>query len=283
MRPGVALNNSSSGAELMAAIDPESSASDRTDPASEGDAPQPSRIDAPPPPVGMGRLLVFASVAGLVAGAAALVAGEIIMERYRGDLFQNITTHPRPEDMQRWRDARVYSAVLTFTALGGFLGLTMGLAGGLARRSAFAGASAATAGLLLGAAAAAALSRVLVAYFFRTHDPQSNELLLPLLTHGAIWATVGAVAGLVFGLGLGGKGVWRATLAGGLAGAAAATIIYEIVGALAFASAKTDLPVSSSPASRGMAHLLIAILSAAGAAWALRQYPRKKPVPSVLS
>src|SRR5262249_47506291 len=237
----------------------------------------------PPPPVGMGRLLAFASIAGLVAGAAALVAGEIIMERYRGDLFQPIATHPRPEDMQRWRNARVYSAVLTFTALGGFLGLALGLAGGLARRSALAGASAATAGLLLGAAAVAALSRVLVSYFFKTHDPQSNELLLPLLTHGAIWSTVGAIAGLMFGLGLGGKGRWKATLAGGLGGAVTATIIYEIVGALAFASRKTDLPVSSSIASRGMAHLLIAILTAAGAAWALRQSPRRKAVPSIPS
>src|SRR5262249_23559276 len=159
--PEVALSSTSSGAEPMVAIDPESSPSDRTDPASDGDAPQPSQIDPPPPPVGMGRLLAFASIAGLVAGAAALVAGEIVMERYRGALFQPIATHPRPEDMQRWRNARVYSAVLTFTALGGFLGLAMGLAGGLARRSAFAGASAATAGLLLGAAAVAALSRVL--------------------------------------------------------------------------------------------------------------------------
>src|SRR5262249_13812765 len=160
-----------------------------------------SRTDLPPPPGGMGRLLAFAAVAGLVAGVASLVAGEIILERYRGDLVQELTFLPRPEDMQRWRAARVNSAVLTFTALGGFLGLAMGLAGGLARRSTFAGASAATAGLLLGAAASAALSRVLVSYFFETHDPQSNELLLPLLTHGAIWSTVGAIAGLVFGLG----------------------------------------------------------------------------------
>src|SRR5262249_8977291 len=118
---------------------------------------------------------------------------------------------------------------------------------------------------------------------FKTHDPQPNELLLPLLTHGAIWSTVGAIAGLMFGLGLGGKGRWMATLVGGLAGAAAATIIYEIVGALAFASSKTDLPVSSSIASRGMAHLLVAILSVGGAAWALRPSPKKKAVPSALS
>jgi len=58
---------------------------------------------------------------------------------------------------------------------------------------------------------------------------------------------------------------------GGLVGAAAATVIYEIVGALAFASDKTDLPLSSSITARGMAQLLVAIVSAAGAVLALRQ------------
>jgi hypothetical protein len=231
----------------------------------------------------MGRLLAFAAVAGIVAGVASMVVGEMILERYRGDLVQAIVTHPRPEDMQRWRAARVYSAVLTFTSLGGFLGLAMGLAGGLARRSASAGARAAIVGLLLGTSVTAPLSLALVSYFFKTHDPQSNNLLLPLLTHGALWSAVGAIAGLAFGLGLGGKGRWKATLVGGLAGAAAATIIYEIVGALAFASSKTDLPLSASIASRGMAHLLVAILSAVGAAWASRQSPRRGAASSVPS
>ena len=73
---------------------------------------------------------------------------------------------------------------------------------------------------------------VLVSVFFKRHDPQSVDLLLPLLTHGAIWSAVGAIGGLAFGLGLGGQGRWKATMMGGLLGAAAATVVYEMVGAL---------------------------------------------------
>ncbi len=168
-------------------------------------------------------------------------------------------------------DARLYSATLTFTTMGGLLGLAMGLGGGIGPALDRCAVRAAILGLVLGAAAAASVSLVLVSIFFKRHDPQSGDLVLPLLTHGAIWSAVGAIGGLAFGLGLGGQGRWKATLVGGLAGAAAATVVYEIVGALAFASSKTDLPLSSSITTRGMAQLLVAILSAVGAVLALHQ------------
>jgi hypothetical protein len=219
----------------------------------------------------MSRLLAFAAAAGLLAGVASLLAGELVQRRYHNALLAPLSIHPSPEDMRRWKDARLYSATLTFTMMGGILGLAMGWAGGSARRSVSAGARAAILGLFLGTAAAAPLALFLVSVFFKSHDPQSVDLVLPLLTHGAIWSAIGAVGGLAFGLGLGGQGRWKATLVGGLLGAAAATIIYELVGALAFASDKTDLPVSFSITTRGMAHLLVAICSAVGAALALRQ------------
>jgi hypothetical protein len=167
--------------------------------------------------------------------------------------------------------------------MGGFLGLTMGLAGGLARRSVLASAWAAIGGLILGTAAGASTALVLVSNFFQRHDPQSGDLVFPLLTHGAIWSVVGAIGGLAFGLGFGGRGRWITTALGGLVGAAAATIIYEIVGALAFATSKTDQPVSSSITARGMAQLLVAILSAVGAFLALRQSPQRQATSSVPS
>ena len=67
----------------MVTIDPESSPSDRTDPASDGATPQPVPTGPLSPPGGMGRLLAFAAVAGIVAGVASMVVGEIILERYR--------------------------------------------------------------------------------------------------------------------------------------------------------------------------------------------------------
>jgi hypothetical protein len=229
--------------------------------------------------------LVLGIAAGLIAGVASVLAGEVILSRYQSDLAPALQIQPSPEVMRRWRDARLYSATLTFATMGGLFGLAMGLAGGLARRSVLAGTRAAIVGLLLGTTAAASLSLVLVSNFFAKHDPQSGDLVLPLLTHGAIWSAVGAIGGLALGLGLGGQGRWKVTLAGGLVGAAAATVVYEIVGALAFATSKTDLPLSSSITTRGMAQLLVAILSGVGAVMALRQPTQKaasssSPVPT---
>ena len=53
-----------------------------------------------------------------------------------------------------------------------------------------------------------------------THDPQSQDLTLPMLTLGSIGSAVGAAGGLAFGLGLGGRDRWSKSLFGGLLGAA---------------------------------------------------------------
>ena len=230
-----------------------------------------------------GQLFALAIAAALIAGVASLFAGEAILKSYETDLVPALKVHPDPEDMRRYRDARLYSAALTFTTMGGLLGLTMGIAGGLASRSVSSSGQAAILGLLLGTTAAASMSLVLVSVFFNRHDPQSVDLLLPLLTHGAIWSVVGAIGGLAFGLGLGGQGRWKATMMGGLLGAAAATVVYEMVGALLFASSKTDLPVSTSMTTRALAQFLVAILSASGAVLALKQSAQRNTSSSVLS
>jgi hypothetical protein len=233
----------------------------------------PRSVPAPREPASgeTNRLLVFGLVAGLIAGVASLLAGEIILKVYQSDLTPKLKIRPTADDFHRFSDAQLYSATLTFTMMGALFGLAMGLAGGMARRSASAGVSAAILGLLLGTAAAASVSLVLLSVFFKNHDPQSGDLVLPLVTHGAIWSVIGAIGGLAFGLGIGGRGRWGATLMGGFVGAAAATIAYELVGALAFASDKTDQPLSSSITTRAIARLLVAILSAVGAVVALRQ------------
>jgi hypothetical protein len=166
--------------------------------------------------------------------------------------------------------------------MGGILGLALGLAGGLAQRSPSSAARSAILGLLLGAAVAGSTALVVLPIFFSRYDPHSNELGPSLLTHGAIWSAVGAIGGLAFGLGLGGRGRWKATLVGGFVGAAAATVIYEIVGALAFATSKTDLPLSASITTRGMAQLLVAILTAIGAVVAVNPSTRQKASPDIL-
>ena len=113
---------------------------------------------------------------------------------------------------------------------GGFLGLAMGMAGGLARGSFFR-VRAAIVGLLLGMIVATSASLIVVSVFYKKYDPETGDLVLPMLMHGAIWSAVGASGGLVFGLALGRQGRWKVTLLGGLVGAAAATVVYEIVAA----------------------------------------------------
>jgi hypothetical protein len=249
----------------MGQFEPESRPSN---PAAGEIAPHMSAPADKPLSEGHGRLLALAIIAGLIAGAAASLANEAVLKRYHNDLTPLLTNAPDSEAIRKFKEARLHSSVLTFTTLGGFFGLTMGLAGGLARRSVFAGVRAAVPVGLLGAAAAAALAWLLVSVFFQRYDPQSGDLVLPLLTHGALWSTVGALGGLAFGLGLG-QGRWKATVVGGLVGAAAATVVYEIVGALAFSSSKADMPVSATVTTRAMAQLLVAILSAVGAVLAL--------------
>jgi hypothetical protein len=267
----------------MARIDPESTPSNGTLPDPEGTSPESEPTSWKPPSEGLGRLLALAIVAALMAGAASWLVGERIMDAYRADLLPNIEAHPSAESVRRWRDARLYSATLTYATMGGFLGLAMGLAGGLLRRSALAAARAAIAGFVLGTIAVASASVPLVSYFYQARDPQSTDLVLPLFTHGAIWSAAGAIGGLALGLGLGGAGRWKATMVGAIVGAAAATIVYEIVGALAFATAKTDLPLSASLTTRGMAQLLVATLAAIGAVLALHQTATREARSSLVS
>jgi hypothetical protein len=219
----------------------------------------------------MKGIMTLAFAAGMLAGIPSLFLGESVMNRYREDLRAPLSISPTPQEMRRWKDARLYSATLTFMAMGGLLGFALGAAGGAARPSLSAGAGAGVVGILLGTIAAGALSLLLIPVFFNKHDPQSGDLVLPLLIHGAIWSAIGSVGGLAFGLGLGGRRHWLRGLLGGLLGGAAATIVYEVVGAVAFPSDHTDLPLASAVTARAMAQLLVTTFSAGGAALASRQ------------
>jgi hypothetical protein len=218
------------------------------------------------------RVIVIALAAGLVAGVCSALVGELILGRYQSELVPKIQAHPSEGALRRWNEARLHSATFALATTGGFLGLTLGAAGGLARRSVIASGGAGIAGAVLGTAVPASVALVMVSNFFERHDPQSGDLILPLLTHGAMWSAVGACGGLAFGLGIGGKRRWLATLVGGALGAAAAAVIYEFAGAIAFSTSKADLPVAGSTAARCVAQFLAAVFPALGAALALRRF-----------
>ena len=216
--------------------------------------------------------MAFACVAALFAAAISSVAGEQIMARYKSDLFPGPSRMHRAKN--RWADCTTpgYTPPCRPSRRRGdcwdwrwaWPADSPGVGVGYAHQAAILGC-------VLGTATAGGIARVLVPIVFKRFDPNSSSLVVPLPTHGAIWAGIGADSGLVFAVGLGGRSRWITTLVGGLLGAAPAAIVYENVGALAFSSDHTDLPLSASITTRGMAQFLVAIFSAIGAVLALHQ------------
>jgi hypothetical protein len=225
---------------------------------------------------GQTRLVAMALVAGLLAGVAAWLVSETILEAYREILAPKVQRGADANVVRRFARAQLESALGTFTALGAILGLGMGLAGGLARRSPAGGAKAALVGCVVGSAAGAIISLIVLPLFFKTHDPQSQDLTLPLLTLGSICSAVGAAGGLAFGIGLGRQERWLKSLVGGLVGGTLAAVVYEVVGAIAFATDRTELPISQTHVTRAMLHVLIGTLAGVGAALGLSLSSRKR-------
>jgi hypothetical protein len=226
-----------------------------------------ARAEAVPSPPGGSPWLVLA--AAILAGIIAWLGGEAIHGRYDAPLLDSF--HPRSKEMGAMvASATIREGMQAFAMLGAALGLAMGLAGGLARRSIPAALASGSLGLVLGAVAGAGSVVELVPYYLKYVNRDGDDLVWPLLTHGGIWSAVGAAGGLAFGLGLGG---WRRAgraLVGGLVGALVAVLIHEVVGPLAFPLAKTGEPISESWVSRLFARLVVTVLTAAGAALAVR-------------
>ena len=175
-----------------------------------------------------------------------------------------------PAQITSLRNARdaagSFEATIAFGSLGAVLGLTLGLAGGFARRSARAALIAAIAGSILGGAAGAVMPSVLLPIYFKVHDPDRDDLMLAILIQGGNWSVIGAAAGAAFGIGLGDRGRALRALLGGLLGAIAGMLVYEIVGAVAFPLDETSDPLSATWGTRLFARLAVTIFASAGAA-----------------
>jgi hypothetical protein len=180
------------------------------------------------------------------------------------------------------------NATLAFAVLGGVLGLVLGFAGGLSGRSALMGAKAGSIGLVLGGLLGAGASFVLLPVYFRASDrtPEalSQDMLLPFLVHGGIWAACGLAGGLALALGLGGgrERLIHGAL-GGLIGAILGTLGYEMVGALLFTAAKTTSPVSWTWTTRLIGRLLVAGVTGLVAGALLDSRGGRGPQPSSAS
>jgi hypothetical protein len=114
------------------------------------------------------------------------------------------------------------------------------------------------------------MALAIVPHYFRMFLRLRPEgFIPPLLMHGGIWGAVGAAGGLAFGLGLGGRDRAARALIGGLLGALLGTVLYDLIGALAFPMSRTDFPVAADWPPRLLARLLVAGLAAAGTAMAV--------------
>jgi hypothetical protein len=215
-------------------------------------------------------LWTWALAAGVLAGLLSWAGGEAAWKGVRSAQTPKIVPFPTEEDHNRVIRGMAASTAVSFIQQGAILGAVLGLAGGLARRSGRAGLVAALLGGLIGAAAAAAAAYGLLPVYFRNVAPENDTLTLPLLTHGGIWAAIGAATALAFGLGLGGRDRWARAALGGLLGGLVATMVYDLVGAVAFPIDKTSQPVSATIVTRLFAQLAVAVCVAAGAALCAR-------------
>jgi hypothetical protein len=220
------------------------------------------------------RLWSLALIAGIGAGVVSWLGGEAIHGTFAPTPSYELLVSGRLDRLDA--QAEVKGATLAFGGLGVLLGLFLGLAGGLARRAPRAALLAAVVGAASGLVAAVVSSLVMVPIFHRLGtDRLAANLALPLMLHGGIWSAIGAAGGLAFGVGLGGRGRAVRALLGGLLGAFGGTMIYELIGGLAFPFAEADRPVSATWGTRLIARLAVAFLAAVGAAIAA-QDPKSK-------
>ncbi len=209
-----------------------------------------------------GRARVLAIIGGLLAGLVAFTIGEgiheiIPTEKVQRDLMgSKIWVPTRATSTEAARK----NGALIFGVLGVCLGIGMGTAGGLARRSATGTFAGATLGAVLGLALGAGVSWASLSWFITTRlDNTDYDIIISLCMHGLIWGLLGASAGLAFAVGLGEPRLLGKELMAGLVGAVLGTVVFEVIGAVAFPMAETDEPISETWTTRLMARLLVTL------------------------
>jgi len=222
------------------------------------------------------NLWPLALAAGLAAGLLSWGCGEITHGRFQPNI-KDVPASMRGNQVTLTPYWKMLTEVgyrkrsaLAYGTLGASLGLAMGLAGGLARRSAGGALLAGLVGLLLGAGAGAGASSGLVPRYYQMIDRASeadaaNNMVPGLLMHAGVWGAVGLAVGLALGLGTGGRDRTVLAAIGGGMGALLGAFVYEFVGILVFPFLQTGMPLASGPVPRLMAHVAVAVFTAAGA------------------
>ena len=227
--------------------------------------------------------LPAALVAGVLAAGLSWGAGEAAVGKFDVETLADPEAGPLGGlvDKDIIRGGKVREAAFVYGVQGALLGLLLGIAGGMASGSARRAAIGGFVGMVIGAALAASASMGLFMAYLKGVDSVSDDLIKPMLTHGAVWSLVGGAGGLAFGLGLGGgrASIVRATI-GGLVGAVLGTVLYEVGGAILFPLAKTTDPLAETGPARLFAQAATCVLAALGAAMTVEpSKPPASPIP----
>jgi len=217
-----------------------------------------------------GLIWFLALSAGLVAGIVSWLAGETRVLQVDPELVtvQGMGGPSQEASPTTVQAAERQTSALVFGVFGAAMGLALGLAGGFAGRSSRRAGIAAGFGLIAGGIVGAVAPFAVLPMFHRAGGPGPDDMIPPMLMHSGVWVGVGAVAGLAFGIGLGGRRRIIAPLIGGAVGAVIGAIVFEFVGAIAFPLDSTARPISTTWESRLVARLLVAGFAALGIALA---------------
>jgi hypothetical protein len=237
---------------------------DSASPAGEPVVPAP--LQAPPAArLGWGgtlRLGILVLGLAILAGVAAWLVGEYTLDHFKPSAKAASQTYNFGPLNLEMEQVSAWNGALAFGALGGLLGLGLGVAGGLVRRSSGGVLLGAVVGLILGAAAGALPSVAVMPWQWRhrNDDPSATLLLTPLLVHLGLWSAIGLGAGLAFGIGSGVSKPSRylETALAGVVGAMLGTFVFEMVGAFLFPMARTVDPFSATSGTRLLARLCVA-------------------------
>lgn len=230
-------------------------------------------------------LLVLA--AGAVAGGLAWVLSEPYVDYHKPPVEISDAAYDFIALNREQSAANTKNAAIVFGLFGGLLGGLAGLAAGLASRSSRLAPVAALVGLAVGALAGALPAFGIIPVHYRNFNEAEIEMhsyFLPLAAgvHFTLWGPIGAAAGLAMAIGLRGfqpRAIGLGLL-GGLVGALVGTVLFEGLGAVLFPFDRTSDPMSTTPTTRLIARLMIAVFSVLGAAVTLTRPATKRSGPA---
>ncbi len=224
-----------------------------------------TRLGAPRP----GLVWCLAIVSGLLAGLLGWSSGDAASRYLHWEAHVRAGQNPAPGRPDRQvsmllgearNAAERNNTALAMGALGGMLGLLFGAGAGLSRGSITRIVRGGTTGLLLGCLVGAIVPYMLVPLFYRSMSNPPNPAL-PLIIHTGMYAAIGAIGGIAFGMGFIG---WRAAGRGLLAGAMGAvlgSLVYNILHTTFMPLEWDYSPMPGKTATRLLAHLCVSLLS----------------------